>query len=560
MQLPLPDYGKPIRVGDPSFVYRGVYHPIIWHGEDPYRPRVETIVVSPTGTSVFLRRYKPSPDHRYNYRLPGGSLDNDSDKMTQAKNEVNEEALLAISDIWYTNIQYFEQYPDGFLLKHGDIPIAYKGTFNDVYVAKYKKRFDRSKVSEHDLDDDMATNGKFYKILDVYKELRPEHVDAILTTPLVNDLVKRYIRLGEIARTDVMRTIIPESGIPVSEMIDIHSLIPVPKNVRLFHGSPVQGITQLKAFHDDRIYPEYGPVVFVSPYKEFAACYGTRWDDTTMKQYVKDTIDGVSVQISLVGDVPDWNQPCSLYELRNEGFLYYLPGHPHEIIGKGPLTVKREEKFDTFWDMVKKYNICIQDVNTGQPISSLIDERNRIGTPSNVRRVLKDGGFYDADGVWNSIVQVDDKLYRGRVETLVFNGGKLYIQLVDRDDNDNGTRYRIPGGSLEKGIPNQEQAHAECMEEARLLIKNCRFSGITYTEITGMPTWAKGIGSPVEWVGKYNEVYYAEFYKIYTGYIKQRDRDDIMLKDGKFIPIEDIYNILIPEHQKVVDMYIADKF
>ena len=86
MSLPLPDYNKKIHKGDISFVYKGVYHPIQWFGDNPYRPRVETIVIK-NGDQIFLRMYDEKGDYEYNYRLPGGSLDNDSTKIKQAENE-----------------------------------------------------------------------------------------------------------------------------------------------------------------------------------------------------------------------------------------------------------------------------------------------------------------------------------------------------------------------------------------------------------------------------------------------------------------------------------------
>ena len=194
MSLPLPDYNKKIHKGDISFVYKGVYHPIQWFGDNPYRPRVETIVIK-NGDQIFLRMYDEKGDYEYNYRLPGGSLDNDSTKIKQAENETNEEALLKVKNIYQSPISYFENYPDGFLLKNGDICIAYKGTYTDVFVAEYKGKQDKSKIDEHDLDDDMANNGKFYYITNVCDSLRPEHIDAILNCPFVNDSTKSAIRI-----------------------------------------------------------------------------------------------------------------------------------------------------------------------------------------------------------------------------------------------------------------------------------------------------------------------------------------------------------------------------
>ena len=87
MKLPLPDFGKEIKVGDPSFVYKGIYNAIYWDGDVPYRPRVENLVIR-NGKEVFLRLYDDVNDgFTYRYRLPGGSLDNDSTKIKQAENE-----------------------------------------------------------------------------------------------------------------------------------------------------------------------------------------------------------------------------------------------------------------------------------------------------------------------------------------------------------------------------------------------------------------------------------------------------------------------------------------
>ena len=211
MSLPLPDYNKKIHKGDISFVYKGIYHPIQWFGDDPYRPRVETIIIK-NGNQIFLRKYDKKGDYDYTYRLPGGSLDNDSSKIKQAENEVNEEALLQIKDIYQTPVSYFENYPDGFLLKNGDICIAYKGTYTEIFASQYKGLQDKSEIAEHDLDDDMANNGKFYYITNVCELLRPEHIDVILSCPFVTDVTKSAIRIM-ISRKPNIMSIVKESSI-----------------------------------------------------------------------------------------------------------------------------------------------------------------------------------------------------------------------------------------------------------------------------------------------------------------------------------------------------------
>lgn len=192
----LPDGNKPIQIGDPSFVYKNVYHPIVWLGADPYRPRVEMLTIKDR-RYVFIRRYETNDSDEnmdYNYRIPGGSIDVDSDKLQQAIAETNEEGLLAVKNAKYSGVSYYEQYHPGFLLKGGDMPIEYKGSMNDVFVAEYDGVYDKSKVEEKDLDDDMAKNGKFYSIVAVAKDLKPEHLRALVYSNMVDSSIVNFMR------------------------------------------------------------------------------------------------------------------------------------------------------------------------------------------------------------------------------------------------------------------------------------------------------------------------------------------------------------------------------
>lgn len=192
----LPDGNKPIQIGDPSFVYKNVYHPIVWLGADPYRPRVEMLTIKDR-RYVFIRRYETNDSDEnmdYNYRIPGGSIDADSDKLQQAIAETNEEGLLAVKNAKYSGVSYYEQYHPGFLLKGGDMPIEYKGSMNDVFVAEYNGVYDKSKVEEKDLDDDMAKNGKFYSIVAIAKDLKPEHLRALVYSNMVDASIVNFMR------------------------------------------------------------------------------------------------------------------------------------------------------------------------------------------------------------------------------------------------------------------------------------------------------------------------------------------------------------------------------
>lgn len=192
----MPDFNKPIKVGDMSFVYKNVYHPIVWLGEEPYRPRVELLAIKDR-RYVFLRRYDKNDsdeNYKYNYRIPGGSVDADSTKEEQAKAETNEEGLIEVKDVKFSGVSYYELYKPGFLLKGGDMPIEYRGTINDVFVANYVGPYDKKYVEEKDLDNDMAKNGKFHSIVTVAKDLKPEHIRALLYSGMIDDDLVQFLR------------------------------------------------------------------------------------------------------------------------------------------------------------------------------------------------------------------------------------------------------------------------------------------------------------------------------------------------------------------------------
>lgn len=241
----LPDGNKPIQIGDPSFVYKNVYHPIIWLGADPYRPRVEMLTIKDR-RYVFIRRYEKNDsdeNYKYNYRIPGGSIDADSDKLQQAIAETNEEGLLAVKNAKFSGVSYYEQYQPGFLLKGGDMPIEYKGSMNDVFVAEYAGKYDKSKVEEKDLDNDMATKGKFYAIVSIAKDLKPEHIRALVYSGMVDSDIVMFLRRVsdskgfpiEITSTDPISTVFNDNPVGIVHSFESADIV-VPGG-KLYHGT-----------------------------------------------------------------------------------------------------------------------------------------------------------------------------------------------------------------------------------------------------------------------------------------------------------------------------------
>ena len=148
----------------------------------------------------------------------------------------------------------------------------------------------------------------------------------------------------------------------------------VPKNIRIFHGSTVQGLKVLTP-HKSFSYPELGPVVFASFYKPFAACLCLDWNDNDLRQG-SNNHDYNDMSLWLLHDM-DFTKPCSIYELVNDGSFRVLPNHPAEIYSPNRIKVKKEETFDSFEEVIKLYDIDLYNYNTKQPLrnySGLLSE------------------------------------------------------------------------------------------------------------------------------------------------------------------------------------------
>ena len=152
----------------------------------------------------------------------------------------------------------------------------------------------------------------------------------------------------------------------------------VPKNIKIFHGSTVQGLkvlTPRKSFS----YPELGPIVFATFYKPFAACFCIDWNDDDLRQGTNNH-DYNDVSLWLIHDM-DFSKPCSIYELVNDGSFKVLNNDPMQIYSPNTIKVKKEEKFNDFEEVIKLYNIDLYNYNTKQPlrnISGLLYETSSI--------------------------------------------------------------------------------------------------------------------------------------------------------------------------------------
>ena len=178
---------------------------------------------------------------------------------------------------------------------------------------------------------------------------------------------------------------------------------------------------------------------------------------------------------------------------------------------------------------------------------SEIQKRYPMDKTITMKEIIKNHGYYDINGYWNSILSFDQypgMIFRGRVEVLIFNDkNEVYLSLYK-----NG--YRIPGGSLERGRSHKYQVEAETKEEARIVLGKIIYTGYSYFKFFKN----KYTNCPIHWDGTHNEVYIAYFKKWYRGKINNKLKDSFIDKYGRFIPFEYAINILSEDHQKALNL------
>lgn len=170
-------------------------------------------------------------------------------------------------------------------------------------------------------------------------------------------------------------------------------------------------------------------------------------------------------------------------------------------------------------------------------------KRIPIDNKIDIDKFLRYGGYYDVNNNWNSIVEVEGypgKIFRGRVEVFLFKDNKVYIDLSS------GNKYRIPGGSFDINKSHKRQVFDEIKEETKIISKNILYTGLSY--VTQFVKLNKITRYRMSWDGTYNEVYVAEYDKLYNGFIKTSVYDKNMHMNGGFYSLYDIAAILKPEH------------
>ena len=182
-----------------------------------------------------------------------------------------------------------------------------------------------------------------------------------------------------------------------------------------------------------------------------------------------------------------------------------------------------------------------------------MDNNSLVSRQEEIEEIVKNGGFYGNNGVWNSIIRFsgDNRLYRERVETIVVRNRKE----VFLKKKPNG-EYFLPGGSTEKDLPDIQQAINECREEAHINVRKIESTGITYKKSHKAPLMVKNKGM-IEWQGTVTTIYVAEYDGMFHGNIDKEDRDPFILS-GKWYSTKECFKIFEKHHRDALLQYLKN--
>lgn len=167
--------------------------------------------------------------------------------------------------------------------------------------------------------------------------------------------------------------------------------------------------------------------------------------------------------------------------------------------------------------------------------------------------------FKGTDGCDNTIVNIDgyDKPLRAKSEVIIFDGKdntSIFLRRVDKKGY-----YKLPGGTWNKDEDPKDAAIRETKEEARINIKNVNYVTTRIEPNIDQKKYTKDIPDNLKWDGYYCQIYTAEYDSPFTGYVDKVDEDKDLTYNGRFYPINEVYDKLRPEHKEAITNFLNSK-
>jgi len=159
------------------------------------------------------------------------------------------------------------------------------------------------------------------------------------------------------------------------------------------------------------------------------------------------------------------------------------------------------------------------------------------------------------------ILHKNGKNYRVRSEILVFKDGKVLLEKKEKETH-YGTMYVVPGGGIDDPKELIEKAAArECNEEARIVVSDVRFSGMTKSALYGekVPDWHKKTLwlDGIKYDGYWTYICTGIYSKKYTKYVKKVDSQADIANQSHWYTFDEVKDILTPKHRKLFKEYLS---
>lgn len=164
--------------------------------------------------------------------------------------------------------------------------------------------------------------------------------------------------------------------------------------------------------------------------------------------------------------------------------------------------------------------------------------------------------WFTQDGLRNSLIFINGKNYRERVETLIIKNinGKPYVYLAMQ-------KYGLscPGGSTEPNKENVEQAIRECQEEAFITPKNLKYITTYKMEYGDDFKPSKYMQHlKIHYDGMITHLYIGEYSEKYTGKVDPKDLSKSMAS-GHWYEIHSILNKIRKVHKEALVKYLSER-
>lgn len=137
----------------------------------------------------------------------------------------------------------------------------------------------------------------------------------------------------------------------------------------LYHTSEIQGLKTLEPKYNKQKDSNHinENNLYFSPNKKFSACFGCKWRSNGSNPTGDLGFNNGKMYFKLSPKI-DQSKPCSIYTVKTDNYEMI---NKYEAIVKEPVKVQKEEKFNSFSEMMKRLGIKVENISESTIINEL---------------------------------------------------------------------------------------------------------------------------------------------------------------------------------------------